>query len=169
MHRSLAVTHPRNTPGSSGRSRGMMPSHAGHCALLRWVSVLALGAAAVLFSGQAQAGCDHPWVKRAGASSGLNDLAVLDLGPQRPGPAHELPDRPQRRIPCAGGACSGAPAVPVNTANSTPGRIDLWGDLPTEPPPPAGTATRFSPDGGGERPARLVVPIERPPRLFPCR
>jgi hypothetical protein len=154
--------------GSSRRSRGMMPSSAGRYALLRWVSVFALVAAAVLTSGRAQAGCDHPWVKRAGVPSGLYDLVVLDLGPQAPAPTQELPDRPHRRIPCAGGACSGAPGVPVSTTNATSSRLELWGDLPTEPPPPSGTVARLSPQDCARRPARLVAPVERPPRLVPC-
>jgi hypothetical protein len=113
---------------------------------------------------EAQAGCDHPWVKRAGPSSRLDDLAILDAGQARATTEPGVPAVPQRHLPCAGGACSSTPRVPVSSSGPIPNRVQLWGDLPSALGPWIRPSLPFCPDDECRRSTRLLIPIERPPR-----
>jgi hypothetical protein len=128
------------------------------------VSSLLLAAFGMLSAAEARAGCIHPWVRDMTPAGALNDLQVLeDFGvsrwEHRPAPA----DRGDRS-PCARGACSPAPMVPLSTPDSTPRRLELWGLTASDAivAPPRGFREVTSPPCG--RPLSTTRRLERPPR-----
>jgi hypothetical protein len=127
------------------------------------VAWLALTVMGMLSPAEARAGCDHPWVKRADLSGILNHLVVLEPSHRLEAPDSELP-RPQRRSPCAGGACSRTPEMPVSSTDPPPSRIEFWSDLPAGARTIVPLSDQLAPDRDGRRPARIHTLIERPPR-----
>ena len=115
--------------GSSRRPIAMMRTFHWRWAVsvaLAWLAVTVLSA---LLPAEARAGCNHPWVTRAGQSGPLIDRAVLDPSshPTIQEPESSPPADPQS--PCAGGACSRAPNLPASSTVPVPNRAELWIDL----------------------------------------
>jgi hypothetical protein len=128
---------------------------------LAWLAVAVLSA---LLPAEARAGCNHPWVTRAGQSDPLTDRAVLDPSghPAIQKPESSPPADPPS--PCVGGACSRAPNLPPRSTVPVPNRAELWidlgfGRLSTNP-----GSVRFCQDCRLQHPSRFIIPIERPPR-----
>ncbi|MGP0062268.1 MAG: hypothetical protein ACLQGP_01535 [Isosphaeraceae bacterium] len=135
----------------------------------RWAGLgaaawLMLAAAVAMSPTEARAGCNSPWVHRAGLSDSFNELAIFDSSDQGLDRDPALPDRGEHRSPCAGGACSRSPDLPIRTSDSIPGQMELWGELSADNHPPAPPADGFGFFHDRPRPARAVIPIERPPR-----
>jgi hypothetical protein len=139
---------------------------------LRWrrtqniaVASLVLAVIGVFSVAEARAGCDHPWVNRpVGPTRALNDLKVLARFGGRSHADTGSPGGPGQPSPCAHGACSRVPAVPMSSSEPIPRRAEIWGLLNTVPlpPPTPGLDCLFSLDGA--RPRRQATSVERPPR-----
>jgi hypothetical protein len=128
-----------------------------------------LAAVAALSPVEANAGCNHPWVHRDNLSSSLDDLAPFDSSRQGIDPDPVVPGKSEHRSPCAGGACSRLPDLPMSNSDSIPGPSELWGELPDG----AGRSARLS-DGirffhERPRPVRMTFLIDRPPRMIAPR
>jgi len=128
-----------------------------------------LAAVAALLPTEARADCNHPWVRHTDRYSSLNDLDLFDSSHQGPNPDSGVPEKSEHRSPCAGGACSRLPALPIRTADPIPGQLELWGELPpgSYPRVASSDGIGFFPDR--PRPARTTIPIERPPRAMAPR
>jgi hypothetical protein len=125
-----------------------------------------LAAVAALLPTDVRAGCNHPWVHRAGLSDSLNDLAILDVGHHEFNADSEVPEKPGHGSPCAGGACSRLPDLPISTSGSIPGQVELWGELPAGTQSPASASDGIGFFHDRPRPTRTNIPIERPPRMI---
>ncbi len=93
---------------------------------MAWLAVAVLSA---LLPAEARAGCNHPWVTRAGQSGPLIDRALLDLSGHTAIPEPESSPPADPPSPCAGGACSRAPNLPASSTVPVPNRAELWIDL----------------------------------------
>jgi len=129
---------------------------------MAWLAVAVTG---MLGCAEARAGCDHPWVQRAVHSGIRIPPLVLEPSQLLEAPDSELPQQPQRRSPCARGACSRTPELPGSSTGSTTPRVELWGALPAGAPPLVPGSDPLAPDPESRRPVRLGIPIERPPRI----
>jgi hypothetical protein len=124
---------------------------------------LVLAAIGLLSTAEARAGCDHPWVERTARLSTLADLEILDLAGDPDGLHRDAPASP-RPSPCARGACSPTPMIPVSSPDPTPRRAELWGLLGRGPSPSPNPAPGQLPDEGHASPRHRTVLVERPPR-----
>jgi hypothetical protein len=133
------------------------------------VATLAFAAVQVLASAEARAGCGHPWVQGSGLSASLLDLSLVGSGVD-PTPIQPASHRPSDRSgPCAGGACSRSPELPLSSTVEITPDGDHWGDLPADLACSPPGSRVFAPEDDRRRPARLPTAIERPPRLSPAR
>ena len=140
----------------------------------RWIGSsvaawLLLAAVNAILPAQAQAGCSHPWVQGAGNSASLFDRSFVEAGFHPLLPERGLPGSPERPGPCAGGACSQSPELPLSSTVQITADIDQWGDLPAEPTCCLPKSRGVTPKDDQLRPADYPTPIERPPRLEPAR
>jgi len=150
--------------GSSRRPIAMMRSFHWRWAGSAAVAWLAVAVLSALLPAEARAGCNHPWVKRAGHSGPLVDRALLDLSVQTAIPEPESPPPADPPSPCAGGACSQVPNLPASSTVPVPSRAELCIDLGFALLLLDPASDGFSPDHGRQHPARFAFPIERPPR-----
>lgn len=125
-----------------------------------------LAAFAGVWPTEVRAGCNHPWVQHSDPFGSLNELDLF--GASHPGidaDSGGVPDRRERRSPCAGGACSRSPDLPVSRSDSIPGPMEQWGDLPAALDHLASASSdRIGASPDRPRPTPILLPIERPPR-----
>jgi hypothetical protein len=116
-----------------------------------------------LSTAEARAGCHHSWVKQPAVHSTVNELRVLDYG-SGPDQSHgESPAQPGPS-PCARGACSPAPLIPLSSSEPTSRRAELWGYLSLAVLPSPNPAYAHLPDHDSARSHHRPVRVERPPR-----
>ncbi len=124
--------------------------------------MLAIGAA--LVSTEARAGCSHPWVRSSTTPPSLERLSIFELDP--PGATAHPTSPDDRRSPCARGECSESPTQSDRTGITLAERVELWGDLPLSGRPLVPCFSSFRESAEEARPARIPIPIERPPRTL---
>lgn len=122
-----------------------------------------LAVAYALIPARADAGCSHPWATLAGASSTVDRLSILD-GPLAPAddPAGRQPS--PSPSPCAGGACSQAPPVPIAPVDPAPQFRDHSGTLAAAPVPSSPAMRLRRTESVVLHPSLSTNPVERPPR-----
>jgi hypothetical protein len=127
------------------------------------LSSLVLAAIAILSTAEARAGCDHSWVKRLAGPSSLTDLKILAHATGPDASRRESPGQPGPS-PCARGACSPAPVIPVSPSEQAPRRAETWGllECAVQPSPAAGRG--YLPEHESSSPRHRTIPVERPPR-----
>jgi hypothetical protein len=156
------------------RSRSSRPRFARRFPLMMWSSrwrptgntaavSLVLAAIGLLSTTEARAGCHHPWVRRLNEPTTLTDLRILDHTGDFDR-LHRDPSAPPAPSPCARGACSPAPMIPVSSPEPTLRRAELGGILGRGSiPSPSPLADRLS-DQFCASPRHRTAPVERPPR-----
>jgi hypothetical protein len=140
--------------------------------VLRWrwigssvVAWLVLAAVNAVLPARAEAGCSHPWVQSTRISTSLLDLGSIETGRHDSLAERGSPGSPGRPGPCAGGACSRSPELPLSSTVEVTPHSDHWGGLPAEPVRTQTNSRDFMPEEDERRPAGFPAPIERPPRL----
>jgi hypothetical protein len=133
---------------------------------LRSGTLMASLACLVIAPGIATAGCSSP--ERPTISLTTSPRIGLDTpGPGVGHAAADEPNSPSGPKPCAGGSCSGRPAVPDWPASSPPVRIGLWAILDFTTPLGSPTRAEATPDDGRIAPTRRATSVFHPPRPLP--
>jgi hypothetical protein len=141
----------------------------------RWVGSASMGwlvlaAALALVPAEADAGCNHPWVRGSNSDRPLIDLELLEPShaPSIPEPGSRPPV--DHRGPCASGSCSDAPNTPTSSTVELSPQGDRWCPRPANVTPSVLASGWHSCAEILAIPAGVRFRLERPPRpLVACR
>ena len=123
----------------------------------------------IVFPSESQAGCNHSWVLRTDPFGSWNDLARLESSDEEVHIGLGDPGKPERKSPCATGACSRSAELPAKAIDSGSFTVEAWGDLANSPRMWRGPSIRARQVADSPCSDWQSQPVDRPPRGFTSR